>query len=165
MYRKIEDFVNDWEYEAGETLRLFKQLTDEALNHSFHQDHRTLGRLAWHITYTLAEMMHTAGLPIGLIASEPETFKAENLVSLYEKEADAVKRVVQRHWVEEDLAESIPMYGDDWAKGAVLSVLIRHQAHHRGQMTVLMRQAGLKVPGIYGPSREEWEAMGMPAMA
>ena len=165
MYRKIEDFVNDWEYEAGETLRLFKQLTDEALNHSFHQDHRTLGRLAWHITYTLAEMMHTAGLPIELIASEPETFKAENLVSLYEKEADAVKRVVQRHWVEEDLAESIPMYGDDWAKGAVLSVLIRHQAHHRGQMTVLMRQAGLKVPGIYGPSREEWEAMGMPAMA
>ena len=154
MYRKIEDFVNDWEYEAGETLRLFKQLTDEALNHSFHQDHRTLGRLAWHITYTLAEMMHTAGLPIELIASEPETFKAENLVSLYEKEADAVKRVVQRHWVEEDLAESIPMYGDDWAKGAVLSVLIRHQAHHRGQMTVLMRQAGLKVPGIYGPSRE-----------
>ena len=146
-------------------MRLFKQLTDEALNHSFHQDHRTLGRLAWHITYTLAEMMHTAGLPIGLIASEPETFKAENLVSLYEKEADAVKRVVQRHWVEEDLAESIPMYGDDWAKGAVLSVLIRHQAHHRGQMTVLMRQAGLKVPGIYGPSREEWEAMGMPAMA
>ena len=66
MYRKIEDFVNDWEYEAGETLRLFKQLTDEALNHSFHQDHRTLGRLAWHITYTLAEMMHTAGLPIEL---------------------------------------------------------------------------------------------------
>ena len=165
MYRKIEDFVNDWDYEAGETLRLFKQLTDEALNHSFHHDHRTLGRLAWHITYTLAEMMHTAGLPIELIASEPETFKAENLVSLYEKEADAVKRVVQRHWVEEDLAESIPMYGDDWAKGAVLSVLIRHQAHHRGQMTVLMRQAGLKVPGIYGPSREEWEAMGMPAMA
>jgi uncharacterized damage-inducible protein DinB len=23
-------------------------------------------------------------------------------------------------------------------------------------MTVLMRQAGLKVPGVYGPAREEW---------
>ncbi|MBI2416475.1 MAG: hypothetical protein HYV28_00920 [Ignavibacteriales bacterium] len=30
-------------------------------------------------------------------------------------------------------------------------------------MTVLMRQAGLKVPGAYGPSREEWAAYGMPA--
>jgi uncharacterized damage-inducible protein DinB len=29
-------------------------------------------------------------------------------------------------------------------------------------MTVLMRQAGLKVPGIYGPSREEWSQFGMP---
>jgi uncharacterized damage-inducible protein DinB len=37
-----------------------------------------------------------------------------------------------------------------------------HEIHHRGQMTVLMRQAGLKVPGVYGPSREEWTAYGMP---
>jgi len=44
----------------------------------------------------------------------------------------------------------------------VLVSLITHQAHHRGQMTVLMRQAGLKVPGVYGPAREEWAAMGMP---
>ena len=27
---------------------------------------------------------------------------------------------------------------------------------------VLMRQAGLGVPGIYGPSKEEWATMGMP---
>jgi len=42
-----------------------------------------------------------------------------------------------------------------------LQVLVVHQAHHRGQMTVLMRQAGLKVPGVYGPAREEWTAYGM----
>jgi uncharacterized damage-inducible protein DinB len=55
------------------------------------------------------------------------------------------------------------MYGMTWTKGTVLVSLITHQAHHRGQMTVLMRQAGLKVPGVYGPAREEWAAMGMPA--
>ena len=38
---------------------------------------------------------------------------------------------------------------------------LSHQTHHRGQMTVLMRQAGLTVPGVYGPAREEWAAMGM----
>jgi hypothetical protein len=27
---------------------------------------------------------------------------------------------------------------------------------------VLMRQAGLNVPGVYGPSREEWTAYNMP---
>jgi uncharacterized damage-inducible protein DinB len=34
------------------------------------------------------------------------------------------------------------MYGEMWAKGKILAVLIGHQAHHRAQMTVLMRQSG-----------------------
>jgi uncharacterized damage-inducible protein DinB len=57
------------------------------------------------------------------------------------------------------------MYGDEWPRGQALSALVLHQAHHRGQMTVLMRQAGLPVVGVYGPAREEWAAMGMPAQA
>jgi uncharacterized damage-inducible protein DinB len=40
-------------------------------------------------------------------------------------------------------------------------MIIKHIIHHRGQMTVLMRQAGLKVPGVYGPAREEWEKIGL----
>jgi hypothetical protein len=28
-------------------------------------------------------------------------------------------------------------------------------------MTVLMRLAGLKIPGLYGPSKEEWSRYGM----
>ena len=40
--------------------------------------------------------------------------------------------------------------------------MVKHEVHHRAQMTVLMRQAGLAVPGIYGPAAEEWEAMGLP---
>ncbi|MFN7118131.1 MAG: DinB family protein, partial [Saprospiraceae bacterium] len=43
-------------------------------------------------------------------------------------------------------------------------VLVKHQAHHRAQMTVIMRILGMKVPGIYGPSSEEWAALGIPAM-
>ena len=32
-----------------------------------------------------------------------------------------------------------------------------HHGTHDGP-TVLMRQAGLTVPGVYGPAREEWAA-------
>jgi uncharacterized damage-inducible protein DinB len=42
-------------------------------------------------------------------------------------------------------------------------VLISHQIHHRGQMTVLMRQAGLAVPSIYGPVKEGWAQYGVAA--
>jgi uncharacterized damage-inducible protein DinB len=40
-----------------------------------------------------------------------------------------------------------------------LDKLIRHQIHHRGQITILMRQAGLAAPGVYGPNEEETAAM------
>jgi len=32
-------------------------------------------------------------------------------------------------------------------------------------MTALTRQAGLVVPGMYGPALEEWAFMGLPSMA
>jgi uncharacterized damage-inducible protein DinB len=56
------------------------------------------------------------------------------------------------------------MYGETWKRGLTLFYLLMHQAHHRGQMTVLMRQAGLPVIGIYGPAKEEWAAQGLPEM-
>jgi uncharacterized damage-inducible protein DinB len=56
------------------------------------------------------------------------------------------------------------MFGEKWKRGFAFASLLRHQTHHRGQMTVLMRQAGLRVPGVCGPAREEWARLGMPAM-
>ena len=62
------------------------------------------------------------------------------------------------------LDDKVKMFGQVWKRSELLSSLVRHQVHHRGQMTILMRQAGLKVPGVYGPAREEWAKMGMPPM-
>jgi uncharacterized damage-inducible protein DinB len=53
------------------------------------------------------------------------------------------------------------MYGEKWKRSATLLALIRHEIHHRGEMIALMRLAGLAVPGIYGPTREEWAQWGM----
>ena len=61
-------------------------------------------------------------------------------------------------------SEEVDIYGERWQNGFTVFALIAHQAHHRGQMTVFMRQAGLRVPGVYGPAREEWATMGMAAM-
>lgn len=41
----------------------------------------------------------------------------------------------------------------------LLLFLIQHQIHHRGQMI----KAGLMVPGIYSPSKDEWANIGMEA--
>lgn len=46
-----------------------------------------------------------------------------------------------------------------------LRCLVFHQIHHRGELIVLMRQAGLRVPGLYGPAKEDWATYGIPAPA
>ena len=86
------------------------------------------------------------------------------IASAFETAARSVAAQVSENWTDETLLLEDEMYGETWSRGMTLFYLIAHQGHHRGQMTVLMRQAGLSVPGIYGPSKEEWAAFGAPAM-
>ena len=69
--------------------------------------------------------------------------------------------VPERVLTNADLEKEDTMYGEQWQRKVTLTSLVFHQIHHRAQIEVLMRQAGLRVPGLYGPSKEEWAAMGM----
>ena len=39
--------------------------------------------------------------------------------------------------------------------GAIASMMLWDQIHHRGQLSVYLRMAGGSVPSIYGPSADE----------
>jgi uncharacterized damage-inducible protein DinB len=162
VYRRIDDFEDNWARETEATLKIFHALTDRALPQQVAPGGRSLGRLAWHIATSLPEMMKHAGLPLTGPGDDAPQPPVAGMVRQYEAWARSVGEEVKRNWTDNMLPEVIPMYGESWPRGAVLAALIAHQAHHRGQMTVLMRQAGLKVPGVYGPSREEWSALDMP---
>ena len=164
MYQSIEQFLKDWEYEADGTRKVLANLTDASLEQRVTPGGRSLGRLAWHLALTIPEMMRRAGLPVeGPEETAQQPAAAAEIAAAYEKASSSLVACLQSHWTDATLAEDADMYGQTWKKGVVLSSLAFHQCHHRGQMSVLMRQAGLKVPGIYGPAREEWEAYGMPA--
>ena len=164
MYHAIQDFLNDWKYENEATLKVFKNLTDVSLNQKVTPDGRSLGFLAWHIVITLGEMGEKAGLKV-IAPSEHSSIpiNASDIVAAYEKAGASVESEVKEKWNDAILPELIDMYGEKWTRAATLGSLVKHQIHHRAQMTVLMRQAGLHVPGVYGPSREEWLQFGMPA--
>lgn len=164
MYRSITDFTQDWEYERGMTRKLLDHLTDASLAQSVRPGGRTLGRLGWHLVQTLVEMPGEAGIKVeGPHMGDEAPTTAAVLAEKYSEAAKSLSDAVTAQWTDDALAEEIPMYGETWKKGNVLRALISHEAHHRGQMTVLMRQAALRVPGIYGPAEEDWAGMGMPA--
>ena len=163
MYRTIQDFLDDWKHESNATIKVFKNLTDSSLNQRVSPDGRSLGFLAWHLILTLGEMGGKAGLKINAPSEDtPVPKKASDIVAAYENGGASVGTSVKESWNDGMLNDEIDMYGQKWTRGATLSSLVVHQIHHRAQMTVLMRQAGLKVPGIYGPSKEEWSQFGMP---
>ncbi|TKH45990.1 hypothetical protein C1I60_06035 [Paenibacillus terrae] len=68
-------------------------------------------------------------------------------------------------WKDGTLFESVVINKEAWLNGSSLRYSIMHQSHHRGQLTVLMRQAGLQLPNVYGPTYETWIEEGVTPLA
>ncbi len=165
MYRSIADFLDTHASETAHTLGLFQAIPDTATGQLVDKGGRTLGRLAWHVTCALGEIAKNA--QIGAIHPDDDQHgeipPMKDVIATYERSAKALAGLVPTVWTDAMLGDEIEMYGMKWKRGGALLMLIVHQAHHRGQMTVLMRQAGLQVPGTLGPARQEWAQWGMPA--
>jgi len=163
MIQSIAEFEAMWKQESDGTRKLLAELTDASLGQSVANDHRTLGRMAWHITTGISEMMGRTGLTVaGPAPDAPVPATAAAIRDGYDAAAKSLLAEMKAKWTDASLLAEDDMYGEKWKRALTLAILIAHQTHHRGQMTVLMRQAGLKVPGVYGPSRDEWGAYGAP---
>jgi uncharacterized damage-inducible protein DinB len=161
MFRTIQDFREVWQEESEGTLKTFRALTEDSLKQIVKPGGRTIGRLAWHITLSLRDFMDEAKLPMTGPHGEDAQPPLAGIIKQYETGSKTLATEVASHWTDAMLLEKIPMYGEQWTRGKVLGGLVLHQTHHRGQMGVLMRQAGLVVPGVYGPAYEEWAAYNM----
>lgn len=157
MYRTTTEFLDDWAAESQKTRKVLERLEDQALGQRVAPGHRTLGRIAWHIACTIPQMASLVGLPLGELSLRerdiPETAAA--IREGYDRASQALAEAARRELADAALGESVSAFGHRWSRAQVLDMLVRHEIHHRGQMTVLMRQAGLPIPGVYGPSKDE----------
>ena len=143
-------------------LRFSNALTDGSLNQAVMPGERTIGIIAWHIAQAVPQMINKTGLSIDKYdENQPEPKDAKTIIEHYDYFSKKLVDEISSKWTDADLEKEINMFGQMWKNGMTLQILISHQIHHRAQLTVLMRQAGLKVPGIMGPSKEEWASMGM----
>jgi uncharacterized damage-inducible protein DinB len=162
MFEKLDQFLKTWEHETGATQRILSTLTDEALAQPVAEGHRTAGQIAWHLAVTIPEMLKRTGLqPEGPEEDAPVPATASEIAETYQRASASLTRQLRELWSDETLQVEDDMYGMPWKRGFTLAILVSHETHHRGQLTVLMRQAGLRVPGVCGPAREEWGTMGM----
>ncbi|MFJ7730698.1 DinB family protein [Lysinibacillus sp. NPDC097231] len=154
MYRQVNDFLHEWTAASQGTLQVLKAVTDEKLGQSIVEGHSTLGWLGWHLVGAAGYFSFLAGLKVPMIRQEdPIPATAAEIVAAYEKVVNGVKEEVAK-LSDEDLAEEVKGFVGPIQRGALLRAMIDHQTHHRGQMTVLLRQADLPVPGVMGPTKE-----------
>src|SRR5262249_31212069 len=130
-------------------------LTDESLGQRIAPGFRALGELAWHVAGSIPHIARQTGLVVDGPDDRgtPAPNQAIALTAAYRRAADSFAQAVAGCWTDDSLRVTDRMYGEDWMRGKTLEVILAHEIHHRGQMTVLMRQAGLPVPGLYGPPR------------
>lgn len=163
MFTDVQSFITEYKNEAIATQRLLDTLTDDALGQKATKDGRELGQIAWHLAQA-CDILKPAGLIIPHPDEDsPHPADAKVISEAYRSAADAILKDAQTQLTDAHLAETIEQFGMQMTKGYLLYLYMKHEIHHRGQLTVLMRIAGLPIAGVYGPSKEEWERFGMTA--
>lgn len=161
MYASLNAALADWKFEASLTLKVLDKLTDASLKQAVSDAQpRTLGDLAWHLVGSLGAFLNAAGLQLEVPNHADKPATAAAIADAYRRVDDMAMTALREKWSDAKLQEPIKLFGFiDTTYGGVLNMMIRHQIHHRAQMTILMRQAGLAAPGLYGPNEEETAAM------
>ena len=160
MYTSVEQFKKDYAHESATTAKVLRNLTDASLSTCKSSDdpQTNICQLGWHIATAPDAVLGQAGLNIHNPAKgswvAPEGTTAQSIAETYEQASkDVLEQVSQ--WSDADLNNVKTFFGMEWPLGVALTATIHHEIHHRGQLSVMMRQAGLTVPSIYGPNKEE----------
>jgi len=155
MYRMIEDFITDWEKNCRCTLAVFESITEEKKGFEIVEGHNSLEWLSWHLTTATAYFMGQVGLSLD-VELNPKATPAtlEEIISTYKLASAEVISKVKGNFTDESLSTNVDSHGRPTPIGALLRAMVDHQTHHRAQMQVLLRQAGLNVPSVMGPTKE-----------
>ena len=162
MYVTIANFIKEWNKEAILTQNVFDGLTNDALNQQVYAEGRTLGIIAWHLTTSIPDYLADFGLKIGSVENiDNVPTLAIELAEIFKKVSINAAEVIEEQWTDESLKQIQNAFGRQETNASILMGLIKHIVHHRGQITVLIRQAGLKPFGVYGPPKEDWIHLGV----
>ncbi len=160
---QLSVFLATWEQESQGVLKLLRALP--ASQYDFRPDPkgRSIGEMAWHLAEVeglLANSVAQGRFDFGAklpILERPKT--VAELVPGYEHvHAWSVEKIGKL--TPAQLEKKLPWPPHQVDVGdALWGWMLHHLIHHRGQLVLMCRLAGGTPPGLFGPNREEMEAM------
>ena len=159
---QVKALLQELEQEAQTTRRVLERVPGDRLTWKPHDKSMSLGQLALHVAMVpgaVAEIARQSTVQVPDFKHPTATSAAELIPALDQSIAKA-KAIVGAM---DDAALANTFRIMDGGKevmaipvGALLrSIMLNHWYHHRGQLSVYLRQVGVPVPSIYGPSADE----------
>jgi uncharacterized damage-inducible protein DinB len=158
----LEGFLQELAMEAVTTRRVLQRVPAGKLDWRPHPRARTLGELATHIA-TLPGSIAGMATRVTFDVSELPQSHAMTAFELPQVLDDSLAsaRAALSSLEDDRLAEQWQMIARSTVvvsmpRGGLLrSIMLNHWYHHRGQLTVYLRELDVAVPSIYGPSADE----------
>jgi uncharacterized damage-inducible protein DinB len=159
----IDSLLQELEQEAETTRRVLERVPDDKLNWRPHPKARSLGDLALHIATVpggVAQLV-TSGSAVQVPNfADPSPQSASELVPTLNDSVAKAKQALGEI-SDAELAETWRLMDGDREVFAIprvamlRSIMLNHWYHHRGQLSVYLRELNVKLPSIYGPSADE----------
>lgn len=166
MFTTVSNSVAELQKESAVTQQLLDLLTDASLSQGHAEGFRNLGQLAWHLVHNDKSFLLGLGLTFDAPSANAQPpAQAAVIAEAYRSTTQGIIAAVESQLTDARLAETVTVFGQQWTVGQAIYSALKHEIHHRGQLTILMRLAGLPVIGAYGPAKEQWEQFGRPAPA
>lgn len=154
MYRTAQDFIADWQSNSTGTVKVLQSISEDKKHVGIVEGHNSLEWLAWHLVSVAGAFGQFAGLQVPAPGPDmPIPATLAEIAKMYGQIVEAYTTEAAT-LTEEQMLEEVQAFGGSMPRGQLLRLLIDHQTHHRGQMTVLLRQADLTVPPVMGPTQE-----------
>ena len=161
---EVETFRAAWNAEAQDTLRLLEALPPDQYDFRPDPKGRSIGEMAWHLSEIDACLSFGIALKRFRYEDDPPDLKRPREINLL---APGYRRVHEQavarleSLTNDQLDDTVTFFDGRrlTIRRVLWSELLHHQIHHRAQLVLLCRMAGGTPPGLYGPNREEIQAI------
>ena len=162
MPRIADSFLAEMDQEAQTTRRVLERVPGDKLSWKPHTKSMSLGQLALHVATIpggVAQILSNDSFEVPSF-DQPAAKSATELIPALDESVRTAKQVLggmedsklmgtwklTKNGKELMAAPRVAM---------VRSIMLNHWYHHRGQLSVYLRELDVPVPSIYGPSADE----------
>ncbi len=162
VMRLVDSILMEIDQEAQTTKRVLDRIPEDKLAWKPHPKAFSLGQLALHIA-SVPGSVAAAAVPDSMEApnfSQPEAKSRKEVLDTFSKSLESAKDALKKMddarlmsvW---SLTKNGKVLMSVPRIGFIRSILMNHNYHHRGQLSVYLRMLDVPVPSIYGPSADE----------